>query len=316
MPFMQESPIFASDDGIRLDRWFQRHYPHITHAELQQLLRKKLVRVNGKRAEAKTRLVQGNIIKHPEFEKPPKDFAKQKPIQKPDWLDDAVLYQDKNIFIINKPSGLPTQGGSKQTTHLDRLLPLLKGDGETPKLVHRLDKDTSGVLVLARHAKAADILMKAFSAREIHKFYWALCVGVPPLKKGEIEGEIKAPIGKRVYSGEEKMAVTQDGKPAHSTYLVMERFASKLSFVELSPLTGRKHQLRVHMAYLECPIIGDGKYGGERAFPEGMQLPKKMHLHARKIVIPESCFGKEIVVDAPVPPHFEKSFELLEIKHP
>ncbi len=314
---MQESPIFASDDGIRLDRWFQRHYPHINHSELQQLLRKKLVRLNGKRAEASSRVVQGNVVKHPTFEKPPENFTKQKPLIKPDWLDDSVLYRDKNIIVINKPSGLPTQGGSKQTTHLDRLLPLLESDGQDkPKLVHRLDKDTSGVLVLARSAKAADIMMKAFAAREIHKFYWALCVGVPPLHKGEIEGEIKAPIGKRVYSGEEKMAVTQDGKPAHTTYLVMERFASKLSFVELSPQTGRKHQLRVHMSYLECPILGDGKYGGDMAFPEGMQLPKKMHLHARKIVIPESCFGKEIVVDAPVPEHFEQTFKLLDIKQP
>ena len=214
---MQESPIFASDDGIRLDRWFQRHYPHIGHIELQKLLRKKLVKVDGKRAEAKQHVRQGQVIKHPEFEKPSEDFAKQKPIQKPDWLDASVLYQDENIIIINKPSGLPTQGGSKQTTHLDRLLPLLASEGEMPKLVHRLDKDTSGALVLARSAKAADILMKAFAAREVHKFYWALCVGVPPLKKGEIEGEIKAPIGKRVYGGEEKMAVTQDGKHAHST---------------------------------------------------------------------------------------------------
>ncbi len=314
---MQESPVFGSDDGIRLDRWFQRHFPHINHIELQKLLRKKLVRVDGRRAEASQKVRQGQLIKHPDFPDVPEGYIKQKPLIKPDWLDDSVLYTDSHIIIINKPSGLPTQGGSKQTTHLDRLLPLLQGDApECPKLVHRLDKDTSGVLVLARNAKAADIMMKAFAAREIHKFYWALCVGVPPLHKGEIEGELKAPIGKRVYGGEEKMAVTKDGKPAHTTYLVMERLAQKLSLVELSPLTGRKHQLRVHMAYLECPILGDGKYGGDRAFPEGMQLPRKMHLHARKIVIPKECFGKEIVVSAPLPPHFEESFERLDIKAP
>ncbi len=311
---MQESPIFASDDGIRLDRWFQRHYPHITHAELQQLLRKKLVKVNGKRAESKTRLIQGNVIKHPDFPKVSKERTAQKPLKKPDWLDDSVLYRDDNILIINKPSGLPTQGGSKQTTHLDRLLPLLEGDAKgPPKLVHRLDKDTSGVLVLARHAKAADILMKAFAAREIRKFYWALLCGVPPIPKGEEIGELKVPVGKRVYSGEEKMAVTQDGKPSHTTYRIIEKLGRRISFVELSPHTGRKHQLRVHAAYLEAPILGDGKYGGDKAFPEGMQLPNKMHLHARQIVIPESCFGKEIVVEAPVPPHFEQSFDLLEI---
>ncbi len=314
---MKESPIFASDDGIRLDRWFQRHYPHISHSEIQKLLRKKLVRVNGKRAEANQRLQQGHVVKHPEFEAPPENFAKQKPLIKPDWLDDAVLYKDKNIIIINKPSGLPTQGGSKQTTHLDRLLPLLADNNDSaPKLVHRLDKDTSGALVLARTAKAADILMKAFTAREIHKFYWALCVGVPPIPKGAEIGEVKVPLAKRLFSGEEKMAPAKDGKHAHSSYTLIENLGRRISFVELSPHTGRKHQLRVHMNYLDCPILGDGKYGGEKAFPEGMQLPKKLHLHARKIVIPASCFGKEISCEAAIPPHFEKSFERLEIKHP
>lgn len=313
---MLESPVFASDDGVRLDRWFQRHYPHIGHGELQKLLRKKLVKVDGKRAEAKQHIRQGQVIKHPEFEKPSPELTKQKPLKKPDWLDESVLYADRNLLIINKPSGLPTQGGSKQTTHLDRLLPLLNDDsGATPKLVHRLDKDTSGVLVLARSAKAADILMKAFSERQIEKYYWALLAGVPPIVKGEEEGEIKAPLGKRVYGGEEKMAVTQEGKPAYTRYRIIEKLAQRLSFVELMPHTGRKHQLRVHMAYLECPILGDGKYGGDRAFPEGLQIPKKMHLHARRIVIPATCFGEEIIVEAPIPSHFEKSFELLEITH-
>lgn len=306
---MQETPIIEADDGIRLDRWFARHYPQVSHIELQKLLRKKLVRVDGKRAEANMRLAQGQVVKHPEFGDAPAK-PRPKPSEKPDWLDGAILYQDKNVIILNKPSGLPTQGGSKQTTHLDRLLPLLQGDGtETPKLVHRLDKDTSGVLVLARSAKAADILMKAFAAREIEKIYWAVTSGVPP----KMQGDIKVPLAKRVFSGEEKMAPAEDGKAAHTSYRVIENLARTLSLVELSPHTGRKHQLRAHLAYLGCPILGDGKYGGEKAFPEGLQIPKKLHLHARRITIPASCFGKEITAEAPIPPHFEKSFALLEI---
>ena len=312
---MHETLVQSNDDGIRLDRWFQRHYPHLTQTELQKLLRKKLVRLDGKKVETNQRVTQGQRIKHPDFvvpDEPRKPLPK--PPQKPDWLDGSVLYQDKNIIILNKPSGLPTQGGTKQTTHLDRLLPLLADPA--PKLVHRLDRDTSGVLVLARHAKAADILMKAFTAREIQKFYWALCTGTPPTTKGTEAGEIKVPIGKRVYSGEEKMAVVSDGKHAHSSYRILERLGKQLCFIELSPHTGRKHQLRVHLAYLDCPILGDGKYGGEKAHPEGMQLPKKMHLHARRIVIPASCFGTEIAVEAPIPPHFEKSFDLLAVSPP
>jgi 23S rRNA pseudouridine955/2504/2580 synthase len=311
---MKESPVFASDDGIRLDRWFQRHHPHISHSHLQKMLRKKLIRLDGKRVEANERIRQGQVIKHPEFTDIP-ESRPQKPIQKPDWLDDAVLYQDKNVIILNKPAGLPTQGGSKQTTHLDRLLPLLQGDAEgPPKLVHRLDKDTSGVLVLARHANAADKLMKAFAAREIEKRYLALCVNVPPLNRDEITTHIKLPIGKRVYGGEEKMTVAQDGKSAHTEYRVIEKLAQRYSLVELMPHTGRKHQLRVHLAHLECPIIGDGKYGGEKAFPEGLQIPKKMHLHARQITLPSSLFGKEVTVSAPLPEHFRKSFDRLEIQ--
>lgn len=309
---MQETPIKDEDDGIRLDRWFQRHYPHIAHGELQKLLRKKLVRVDGKRAEASQRLDKGQLIRHPEFEDAPQK-PRPKPLSKPAWMDKGVLYEDDNILIINKPSGLPTQGGTGQVTHLDRLLPLLQGKASSPpKLVHRLDKDTSGVLVLARNAKAADILMKAFAGREIEKTYWALCAGVPP----KMQGEIKVPLAKRVFGGEEKMAPAQDGKPAHTSYRVIENLARRISFVELSPHTGRKHQLRVHLGYLECPIVGDGKYGGEKAFPEGMQLPKMLHLHARRIVIPASCFGKEIGAEAPIPKHFIKSFDLLEITHP
>lgn len=307
---MQESEIAGKDSDIRLDRWFRRYYPQVSQVELQKMLRKKLVRVNGKKAEANQRLQAGDKLRHPEFAEHQPRKPKPTAPQKPDWLDEAILYRDENIIVLNKPAGLATQGGSKQRTHLDRLLPLLQREGEeVPKLVHRLDKDTSGLLLLACHAKAADVLMKAFTAREITKRYWALCVGVP----SPAIGELSAPILKRVKSGEEKMAVGRDGKPAKTEYEVLERFAQKLSFVELTPHTGRKHQLRVHMDYLDCPILGDAKYGGQRSFPSGLQVPKKLHLHARQLQLPVHCFGKEMVFTAPIPPHFRESFKLLEV---
>lgn len=308
---MKETYVSASDDGVQLRRWFEQHYPSIGYGALQKMLRKKLIRLDGKRVEASQRLRKGQIIKHPEFDEAMEKPRPERP-QKPDWLDDAILYQDEHLIILNKPSGLPTQGGSGQKTHLDRLLPLLQSEQQgAPRLVHRLDKFTSGCLVVARSAQAAEILARAFADRQIEKTYLALCMGVPSPQ----EGEIKVPLAKRVFGGEEKMAPAQDGKPARTRYRVIEQLAQRFSLVELQPYTGRKHQLRAHLAYKDCPILGDTKYAGEEAFPEGAQLPKKMHLHALRIHIPAECFGEAITVEAPLPSHFRESFDRLEIKY-
>lgn len=308
---MQETQVTDADDDIRLDRWFGRHYPALTNGELQKMLRKKLVRVDGKRADANQRVAAGQLIRHPDFGTETKPQPKPQPkASDADWLKDAILFENEHCFIINKPSGLATQGGTGQITHLDGLLPALQGKSrEAPRLVHRLDKDTSGALVIARSAKAADVLMKQFADKSTEKTYWALVVGVPTPQ----EGEIDAPIGKLRTGGGDKMGIDPEGgKRAITEYRVIEALARRYAWVELKPLTGRTHQLRVHMAEMECPIIGDGKYGGTRAFPEGAQLSKKLHLHARRIVIPD-LFGKTIEVEAPLPPHMQKSWELLGI---
>lgn len=307
---MKLTPVTSEEEGIRLDRWFARHYPQVTQGQLQKALRSKLVRVDGKRAEANQRLEVGQIIKHPEFaeilEKPKQILSKEK-IK---WVQSLVLYQDASIIAINKPAGLATQGGTGISEHIDGLLPALQGDAaKPPKLVHRLDKDTSGVLLLARDAKTADILMKLFASKQTQKTYWALVSGVPSPQ----EGVIDAPLVKQSDGWGERMVVDKnhdDSKRATTEYRVLDKLAQKLSWVELKPLTGRTHQLRVHMETLGHPIIGDSKYGGDYAFPEGLNLPKQLHLHARHILIPDFK-GKKIEVTAPLPPHMVQSWEML-----
>jgi 23S rRNA pseudouridine955/2504/2580 synthase len=307
---MKNSIVSEQDDGIRLDRWFKRHYPAVRHGDIQKALRKKDIKVDGQRAEASTRLAAGQVVRHPEYPKDAPQREDSVAAKDKAWIREAVLYKDDRLIAINKPAGWATQGGSGVTQHIDGLLGALKFEApQKPKLVHRLDRDTSGVLLLARDAKAADALMKKFTAKETRKTYWALVIGVP----NPPQGEIKAKLAKRRIGGQEKMLVDEEGQHAVTEYRVMEPLGRKLAWVECAPLTGRTHQLRVHLAHLGCPIYGDYKYGGERAFPEGLQLPAQMHLHARKVVLPD-FYGKTLTIEAPLPPHFVESFELLGLK--
>lgn len=305
---MKETTVTEADSDIRLDRWFQRHYPQIKHGELMKALRKKLVRVNGARADAGQHLAAGDVIKHPEFTDTPKKSAPSLSDAEIREAQGWVIFKNKHVIAINKPAGLATQGGSKQKYHLDRLLPALQFDAASPpKLVHRLDKDTSGVLLLGRDAKSAQALTKAFASKTIQKTYWALVVGKP----GEEEGEIKLPLAKQRISGQERMVVDKkEGKQAITHFYRREALAMKLSWMELSPLTGRTHQLRVHMEAIGHPIIGDGKYGGQESFPEGLNLPPTLHLHARHITLPD-IFGAMLDITAPLPPHMRTSWDML-----
>lgn len=294
---MKLTPVHESDDGIRLDRWFARYYPGVTHALIQKALRNKLIRVDNKRAEANQRLEAGQMIKHPEFEE---TEQKLKPSNVDmHWLRSLILYENDSLIALNKPAGLATQGGTGLgDDHVDALLPALGG----AKLVHRLDKDTSGVLLLAKDSKTAARLTKAFATKEAQKTYWALVAGVPTPQQGLID----APLAKVTEGWQEIMAVKPDGQKAQTEYRVVELLARKLSWLELFPLTGRTHQLRVHCQYIGHPIIGDGKYGGREAFLEGLNLPNQLHLHARRIVIPGI-----VDVTAPLPPHMAQSWEML-----
>lgn len=303
--------ITEEDDGIRLDRWFRRHYPSLTHARLEKLLRKGEVRVDGKRAKSADRVALGQSLRlppqviHDKIEERPKPV----PVQTSRKLEDTILYMDKHLFVLNKPSGLATQGGSGLKEHVDGMLDQLSFEKTTrPKLVHRLDRDTSGVLLVARTGQAAAGLSLALASRDASKIYWALVKGVPKQK----HGVVKAALAKEGVRGRgERMAVSEedDAKFALTEYAVMAQAGQEFAWVAARPITGRTHQIRVHLASLGTPIVGDFKYGGTDAKGKGA-IADKLHLHARSIDIARPDGGR-LQVTAPLPPHMLKSWQLL-----
>lgn len=308
-----ERTVEEKDDDIRLDRWMKRHYPAITYGMLEKALRKGDVRVDGKKAKAAEHIKMGQIIRiyDPLAQTPMQEKRIKEPSQtasmKPEdilMMQESVLFKDRDVIVINKPPGLAVQGGTGIGKSVDSMLDALRFDGDRPKLVHRLDKDTSGVLVLARNAKAATTLMKAFSGKTAEKTYWALVKGAPDSN----EGKIDMPLSKQEEGDHEKVAVDEaEGKRAITYFKVLERLGRTLAWVELMPVTGRTHQLRVHMAEIGTPIVGDGKYGGKGAMIEG--LSNKLHLHARRIMLPGG-----IDVTAPLPRHMIQSWEKLGLQ--
>jgi 23S rRNA pseudouridine955/2504/2580 synthase len=307
--------VAEDDDGIRLDRWFKRHLPDVSFNLVSRWARTGQLRVDGKRATPGDRLETGQTLRVPPAEPAPAEGpgARPKRIVQPLTEDEAAFVQEmvlakgRDWFVLNKPPGLATQGGTKTVQHLDRLLDGLADDaGQRPKLVHRLDKDTSGVLLVARSARAAGHFSKAFSGRTARKVYWALITGVPSAE----EGLIDAPLAKQPGTGGEKMHVDQEnGLPAKTRYRLIDRAGNRAAWVELQPLTGRTHQLRAHMAAIGHPIVGDAKYGGAEAFLTG-GISRKLHLHARRLKI-DGLDGKPIDYTAELPPHFNESLATL-----
>ena len=315
---MRQFVVADDDDGIRLDRWFKRHMPDTSFNIVSRWARTGQLRVNGKRAAPGDRLEAGQMIRLPPPEvaaaattaaKLPKPRAPRDPLsaEETDLVRSFVIHQDRQAIVINKPPGLATQGGTKTEHHVDRLLDGLQFEADNrPKLVHRLDKDTSGVLLLARTSRAAAHFAKAFSSRTARKVYWAVVTGVPDIRDGMIE----LPIGKQPGSGGEKMHVDEkEGSPARTRYRVIERAGNSAAWVELQPYTGRTHQLRVHMAAIGHPIVGDGKYGGIAAFLSGT-ISRKMHLHARRLKVDHPDAGV-VDVTAELPDHFAETLRIL-----
>ena len=311
---MSDVRIFTvtdDDDGIRLDRWFKRHLPDVSFNLVSRWARTGQLRVAGKRAVPGDRLEAGQEIRVPPVEptaKPARRQVRRDPLtaEEEQYVRDMVIHQDEHAFVLNKPPGLATQGGTKTTQHLDRLLDGIADERGRPKLVHRLDKDTSGALLVARTARAAAHFARAFSGRTAKKVYWAIVVGVPDAH----EGEIDAPLAKQPGTGGEKMHISEDhGLPARTRWRVIDRAGNRAAWVELQPLTGRTHQLRAHMASIGHPIVGDGKYGGPDAFLTG-GISRKLHLHARRIRI-DALEGGKIDMTADLPPHFAESLEML-----
>ena len=307
--------VSAEEAGMRLDRWFKVHFPQVTFAYLNKLTRTGQVRVGGARAKTNTRLEADQEIRVPPlaFDTRPADTPKAdvKPLtpQERRLFDSMVLFEDRDIFVLNKPSGLAVQGGSKTHHHLDGLLMGLGVElGERPLLVHRLDRDTSGIIVIAKRRSIAAALGKLFATRAVKKTSWAVVKGVPKPAQGRIEVALikaKGPEGDRMRASRE--GEEEDEQRAVTFYSVVGKAPPVAAWVSLKPVTGRQHQLRAHMAHIGTPIMGDEKYGGLDDMPD--DIDRKLHLHARRIIFPHPREGT-IDITAPLPDHMLKSFAL------
>ena len=302
--------VTDDEDGMRLDRWFKAHYAQVPHGRLEKLLRTGQVRVDGGRVKANTRLEAGQSVRVPPLPDAPPPPGTAKPLSKADraFLKSITLYEDDDLLILNKPSGLAVQGGTKTAQHIDRLLEGMGDSSQSrPRLVHRLDRDTSGVLVVAKKRSVASKLGKAFQTRSVRKIYWALVHGVPKPPQGKVDAAlVKAATadGERVRKagpGEQDKA-----RSAVTHYSVIDRAARQVALMSLKPVTGRQHQLRAHMAILGHPILGDTKYPSEAELHEGIE--RRLHLHARRISFPHPSGEGVVDVTAPLPPHMEAAF--------
>jgi 23S rRNA pseudouridine955/2504/2580 synthase len=301
-----------AEADTRLDRWLKRRFPALTQGALQKMLRTGQVRVDGKRAEANTRLAAGAELRIPPM--PTKQAPKADPRPVPEALAEdlraRILHMDDSVLVLNKPHGLAVQGGPGITKHLDGALDALAFDGERPRLVHRLDRDTSGVLVVARTQAAASHLARAFRGRDMQKTYWAVVVGEPEHAAGRID----MPISKEPGPRGERVQPNDRGQRATTDYVTLDVAKRRAAMLEMRPLTGRTHQLRVHAAEaLKTPILGDGKYGGEAAHLEG--LSGSLHLHARALKMPHPE-GGTLEVQAPPPPHMEETMRFFDFANP
>jgi 23S rRNA pseudouridine955/2504/2580 synthase len=301
--------VLEADGTLRLDRWFRRHYPGLAHGRLERLLRIGQVRVDGKKAKSGDRVSPGQAIRVPplaETPQQPRPPARARP-QDEAALRDAVIHRDDQAIVINKPPGLAVQGGSNMTRHVDGLLDGLRfGSDERPRLVHRLDKDTSGVLLIARTAAAAAFFTRAFRDKTTRKIYWAIVAGRPEPRRGRID----LALAKGPGAGGERVRADDEGKDAVTYYTVVDSAGDRASWLALLPLTGRTHQLRAHCAAIGTPILGDGKYGGAAAHLSGVEAAHRLHLHARSLAIPHPA-GGTLHVTAPLPPHMQLLWEFL-----
>jgi 23S rRNA pseudouridine955/2504/2580 synthase len=305
--------VSADEDGMRLDRWFKLHYPQVTFAYLNKLARTGQIRLEGRRAKTNTRLESRQELRVPPlaFDRRPADAPEThvKPLTKTEraLFDSMILHEDNDLYVLNKPPGLAVQGGSKTHRHIDGLLLGLGVElGERPRLVHRLDRDTSGVLVIAKRRAVASAMGKLFATRAVKKTYWAAVKGVPKPLQGRIDVPLtkaRGPEGDRVRAGEED----EEAQHAVTHYAVIDKAPPIAAWVSLKPVTGRQHQLRAHMAHLGTPILGDEKYHGDKDLPEGIE--NRLHLHARRIVFPHPRDGL-VDISAPLPKHMRETWML------
>jgi 23S rRNA pseudouridine955/2504/2580 synthase len=324
----------SEDEGEqRLDKWFKRRFPQLTQGHVEKMCRTGQIRVDGGRAKGADRVVPGQQIRVPPLpaaDAPSRTAESRISAADTKMIQDAVLWKDEHIIVLNKPPGLPSQGGSGQgERHVDGLAEALKfGYKDKPKLVHRLDKDTSGLLMLARTDRIARALSETLRHRNARKIYWAVVAGVPHPRQGSVKyGLVKAPGRGRGGEGEKmicvhpaQMADNPDAKRAQTDYFTLWFLGDRMSWMALEPITGRTHQLRAHMAEIGHPILGDGKYGGSGSenlgdgwgASIGGDLSKKLHLHARSLTIQHPITKADMTFTAPLPDHMAKTWKLLD----
>ncbi len=309
MSAVEQRAVAAEEADLRLDRWFKRHFPTLGHGRLQKLLRTGQVRVDGKRVQANARLSEGQTIRIPPFTVDDGERSKPAPsAHRPQDADDLraiILHEDEALMAINKPCGLAVQGGSKTKRHIDGMLSSIAPKGERYRLVHRLDRDTSGLLVVAKSASAAAKLSKAFQRHQVQKLYWALVAGLPPLEHGVIDRPLSKGASRAQPGFELVQADLDDAQDAKTRYRTIARAGKVAAWLALQPLSGRTHQLRVHCTLMDCPILGDPKYGGARAKPEG--APGALMLHARELDLPHPDGGR-LTLTAPLPDTMRAGF--------
>ncbi len=311
MSGVETRAVADKDDGLRLDRWFRTYYPGLKHGALEKLLRTGQVRVNGGRVKANRRIEAGETIRIPpideQAEAPKTEFRPKK--EDADFIRQLTIFEDDSIMALNKPFGLAVQGGARTTRHLDGMLASLEKNGERPRLVHRLDQDTGGLLILARTRIAAARLGKSFQGRHVVKTYWALCAGAPELRQGTINLAIAKKMIRVGERDQERMAPAdeEDAKKAITDFMVIDS-AGPASFLALKPVTGRTHQLRVHCAAMGTPIVGDGKYGGPNAAIEG--APEGLQLFCRSMTFPHPEGGRLVTFTAPLTGRMKETWDL------
>lgn len=309
---VQTRVVAEDEDDIRLDRWFRRHFPGLAQSAIQKMCRTGQIRVNGGRVDAATRLNTGAEVRIPPLPAPralPTRETVTVSEREAKDLHKLILYRDDQVIVLNKPHGMPVQGGPGITRSLDHMLDAFRfGHAERPRLVHRLDRDTSGVLLIARGASAASRLAAAFRDRDAEKTYWAVVAGLPV----PMQGRIDAPLAKLPGARGERTRIAERGEDeaAHAItdYETLDHAGRKIAWLGLHPVTGRTHQLRVHCAAIGTPIIGDGKYGDKSAHPDGFD--PRLHLHARAIRIAHPGGGM-LSVEAPLPAHMNETFHRL-----
>jgi len=310
---VQTVAVTPDEAGMRVDRFLEARFPTLAFSHIQRIIRKGELRVNGRRAQPKDRLAAGQAVRIPplHLETPkaaPAEAAEDEKTRS--FLKSLILYEDADVFVLNKPMGLAVQGGSGTTRHVDGMLGALQAGGQRPRLVHRLDKDTAGCLLVARTRFAAAALAKSFRSRSARKIYWALVPGVPKPR----QGRVSTFLAKEELEGDSRMRIARHGEEGASHavtyYAVVETAARQLAWLSLKPVTGRTHQLRAHCAHIGHPIIGDPKYFARENWDLPGGLQNRLHLLARRLVIPHPR-GGTIDVTAPLPPHMVQSFNLL-----